>query len=97
VIDRTGPLTVATELPTLALKTGEILDFTVDSRENATSDGFRWAPVLRVQTSAEKPAGLMQSAWDAQAEFKGPPPVKLQPLEQLAQALLITNEFLFID
>jgi hypothetical protein len=97
VLDRSGPLTVATEVHTLALKAGEVLDFAVDSRENDNSDGFRWAPVLRVQASAEKAAAQMQAAWDAQADFKGPPPAKLQPLEQLAQALLITNEFLFID
>jgi hypothetical protein len=97
VMDRSGPLTMATEAPTLALQAGEILDFSVDSLENDTSDGFRWAPVLRVHASSEKPASAMQSAWDAQAEFKGPPPVKLHPLEQLAQALLITNEFLFLD
>ena len=47
--------------------------------------------------AAEKAPKQMQTVWDAQAEFKGPPPAKLQPLEQMAQALLITNEFLFID
>ena len=35
--------------------------------------------------------------WDAQTDFKAPPPPKLQPLEQIAQALLMTNEFLFVD
>jgi hypothetical protein len=39
----------------------------------------------------------MQTVWDAQADFKGPPPPKLQPLEQMAHALLMTNEFLFVD
>jgi hypothetical protein len=97
VIDRTGDVTVATELNTLALKAGEILDFAVDSRTNDNSDGFRWAPVLKLKASAANPNPLLQAGWDAQAEFKGPPPAKLQPLEQLAQALLITNEFLFID
>ena len=37
------------------------------------------------------------TVWDAQADFKAPPPPKLEPLEQMAQALLMTNEFLFID
>jgi mono/diheme cytochrome c family protein len=97
VIDRTGDTTLPTELKTLALKAGEILDFAVDSRANDNSDGFRWAPVLKLAASADRSNPQMQAGWDAQAEFRGPPPVKLQPLEQLAQALLITNEFLFID
>jgi mono/diheme cytochrome c family protein len=97
VLDRTGDVSVPTELKTLVLREGEILDFAVDSRSNDNSDGFRWAPVLKLETAADKPSTRMQAGWDAQAEFKGPPPAKLQPLEQLAQALLITNEFLFID
>jgi hypothetical protein len=97
VIDRSGALTAATEVHTLQLKAGEVLDFAVDSRENDNSDGFRWAPVLKLKAAAENANSQMQAGWDAQADFKAPPPTKLQPLEQLAQALLITNEFLFID
>lgn len=44
----------------------------------------------------EAPKG-MQTVWDAQADFKAPPPPKLSPLQQIAQALLMTNEFMFID
>jgi hypothetical protein len=97
VIDRTGAPGLATELETLQLRAGEILDFTVDCRETTNSDGFGWAPVLRLKVAAEKTPKQMQTVWDAKAEFKGPPPAKLQPLEQMAQALLITNEFLFVD
>jgi hypothetical protein len=97
VIDRTGAPSLATALETLQLKAGEILDFSVDCRENANSDGFRWAPVLRLKVAAEKASEQLQTVWDAQAEFAAPPPAKLQPLEQMAQALLITNEFLFVD
>jgi hypothetical protein len=39
----------------------------------------------------------LQTVWDGQADFKAPPPPKLQPLEQMAHALLMTNEFLFVD
>ena len=37
------------------------------------------------------------TVWDAQADFQPPPPPKLEPLEQVAHALLMTNEFLFVD
>jgi hypothetical protein len=53
--------------------------------------------VLRLKVAAEKASEQLQTVWDAQAEFAAPPPAKLQPLEQMAQALLITNEFLFVD
>jgi hypothetical protein len=39
----------------------------------------------------------LQTVWDAQADFKNPPPPKLTALERMAQALLITNEFMFVD
>jgi mono/diheme cytochrome c family protein len=97
VLDRTGAPGLPTELETIQLKAGEILDFTVDCRDNTNSDGFRWVPVLKLKVAAENAPKQMQTVWDAQAEFKGPPPAKLQPLEQMAQALLITNEFLFVD
>jgi hypothetical protein len=41
--------------------------------------------------------GVSTDTVKAQADFKAPPPPKLQPLEQVAHALLMTNEFLFID
>ncbi len=86
-----------TELARVKLKAGEILDFAVDCRETTTSDGFHWAPTLRLLVRAEDAPKKVQTVWDAQADFKAPPPPKLQPLEQMAHALLMTNEFLFVD
>jgi hypothetical protein len=41
--------------------------------------------------------GRAPRVWDSQADFKPPPPPKLSPLEEVAQALLMTNEFMFVD
>ena len=86
-----------TDLPRVKLVAGEILDFAVDCRETTTSDSFRWPLSIKLLNNAEKLPTKAQTVWDAQTDFKAPPPPKLQPLEQIAQALLMTNEFLFVD
>jgi len=35
--------------------------------------------------------------WDAKKDFAGPPPVSLNAWEKLAQVLLQTSEFAFVD
>jgi mono/diheme cytochrome c family protein len=86
-----------TELPSVKLVAGEILDFAVDCRETTTSDSFLWPLSIKLLNRAEKLPAQAQTVWNAQTDFKGPPPPKLQPLEQIAQALLMTNEFFFVD
>lgn len=89
--------TAKTELKSVKVTAGEILDFAVDCRQTTTSDGFRWAPTIRLVVKAEWAPKDEQTVWDAQVDFKAPPPPKLGPLEQVAHALLMTNEFLFVD
>jgi mono/diheme cytochrome c family protein len=89
--------TAKTELKSVSVTKGEILDFTVDCRENMNADGYGWVPTIHLVVKPEKAPKELQTVWDAQADFKAPPPPKLQPLEQMAHALLMTNEFLFID
>lgn len=97
IVDRTNGVTCTTNLPKVKVDAGEMIDFTVDCRETDTADGFRWAPTLSLLVMPETAPKKLQTVWDAQADFKGPPPPKLSALERLAQALLITNEFMFID
>lgn len=86
-----------TTLEKISVKRGEVLDFTVDCYQNGSTDSYRWAPALQLLVRAEEAPTDVQTVWDAQADFKAPPPPKLQPLEQMAHALLMTNEFLFVD
>ena len=39
-------------------------------------------------------------SWDSRADYAGPPPTPptpLTPWEQVAQVLLMTNEFMYVD
>ena len=66
---------------------GETIDFVVDSVGDYEADNFQWAPVVKI--------GARE--WDARKEFAGPPAPRLNGQEQLAQVLLLTNEFAFLD
>ena len=76
----------------VAMRKGETLDFIVDSQKNEVSDSFGWSPILN-----QIGGGSME--WSASAEFSGPleKPQPLNAWEVYAQALLLTNAFLYVD
>jgi hypothetical protein len=81
-------------LTNIEVKKGDMIDFIVDIRENLNSDQFLWAPVVAMSAADE----LKLS--DAARDFRGPRPKQLDPLQpwaQYAQALLLANEFSFVD
>ena len=87
---------VETFVPAMTLRRGESLDFIVTCRANENSDSFQWAPKL---ATLEK---NRPTVWDIAREFPktadgrtAEPP--LTPWEQLAQVLLLSNEFQFVD
>ena len=82
--------TVDMSYPAVAVKAGDTLDFVVDIRKGLNSDQFAWAV-----TVAEGRTG--GRAWAAKDGFGGPPPAKPGGWEQLAQTLLMANEFYFVD
>ena len=71
------------------MTTGDVIDFVVDRRENHTCDVFDWAPAIRYE-GAER-------VWSAEKDFGGGEQSKPNPWSELAQALLQSNEFLFVD
>jgi len=80
----------ATEIPPIEVRAGESIDFVVECRENASSDTFTWKVKIRG-------GPLVAGSVD---DFEGPPapPGKpLLPIEKLAQVLLMSNEFLYVD
>jgi hypothetical protein len=94
----------------ISVEAGETIDFMVDIGSELNSDQFLWAPVIRevpptadqlaISAYEDRETGNDQSAsrmWDAMRDFRGPTAANLSPLEQLAQALLLTNEFAFVD
>ena len=76
---------------------GETFDFVVDCLTNEAYDSFAWPITVVLATSGigQKREVRFASA----ADFRGPvpPPVPLSSLEQYAQALLLANEFVFVD
>ncbi len=73
----------------LAVEHGDSLDFVVDIADTLDSDQFLWAPVVTAP----------ETEWHATTGFSAPPPAPdiLQPWEQYAQVLLLSNEFAFAD
>lgn len=84
------------EMPvdSLTVESGETIDFLVDIGEGLNSDQFLWDIQLsETGENRENPPLTWQSTSDFPAGQVNP----LTAWEQLAQALLCSNEFLFID
>jgi hypothetical protein len=75
-------------VPMLQVSAGDALDFAVDIGGGLNNDQFLW--------QVEITAGPAKN-WISQRDFAGPPMTRLGPWEQLAQVLLSSNEFVFID
>ena len=71
---------------------GGTIDFVVDIDKTLNSDQYLWKVSL-----AETNAGERASLWDSQDDFPKESVKQLSAWEQLAQTLLCSNEFLFID
>jgi cytochrome c553 len=85
---------VATPVAQVLVQPGDTLDWVVDCRGAVESDSFAWTvSVQRIEAPANS-----TNVWDAARDFRGPAPVaRLSPWEQYAQALLLANEFAFVD
>ena len=88
-----------TAIDSLIVKRGEAVDFVVDAAGNSSSDAFSWSPTVIAGEGESDSAGSASSSqrWAAASDFGAPPPPLLSPWEQVAQALLLTNEFWFLD
>jgi mono/diheme cytochrome c family protein len=84
-----------TNVERVEVKRGDTIDFVVDRRGDLNSDSFTWAPRIRYIEGAGGYAG----AWNAKSDFAGPQKQRkpLTPWERYAQALLLSNELMFVD
>jgi hypothetical protein len=89
--------TVETRVERLEVAAGETLDFVVDCLANESNDSFTW-PVTVVLNAVED-GKASERRFESAKDFRGPAPARtrLSPLEQYAQALLLANEFVFVD
>ena len=104
---RTGPLaslilhqrSADLSVAELQVEAGETLDFVADIGGSLGHDQFLWTIELKeLPAAGATPAQRTAvTTWNSKADFVGPPTIRLEPWEQLAQILLVSNEFLFID
>ena len=90
-------ITVDTDLNEVTVVKGDTIDFIVHCKSGPVADAYNWQPEIRRLGMAETAPVGIKTVWLAKEDFAGPPPPPLGPLQQLAHALLMTNEFLFVD
>ena len=73
----------------ISVKQGETLDFIVDIDQVLNSDQFLWEITLEEIDGS--------SVWNSKKDFPHDTVSQLTGWQQLAQALLCTNEFMFVD
>jgi hypothetical protein len=85
-------------LTDLAFQTGDTLDFIVDIADGLNSDQFLWSPKLTPTVHTTGAGGPpTPDTWDAEKDFSAQPKSSLNPWQQLAQVLMLSNEFMFVD
>jgi hypothetical protein len=86
--NRTAPM----KLETLNVEAGDTVDFVVDIGDVLNTDQFLWPCTLTAIGRSASP-----SLWNSETDFPQNTLQELTPLEQLAQVLLCSNEFMFVD
>ena len=91
------------DVPPFSVKKGDVIDFVVHCNKDENSDAFAWAPTLNLKApplNLKAPTvSLKNATYSAERDFAGPPPttIPLTRWERYIQAVLLTNEFFFID
>lgn len=81
---------VRTNVKAIPIAAGETIDFIVDCRGDVAFDSFEW-------TIEIVDAGNPAKSWNSVSQFHGPLPAPLDAWGMLAQVLLLSNEFQFVD
>lgn len=94
---------VETNLDQVNVKKDQTIDFIVDIANQLGFDSFIWSPEITVQpveTAATSKTDQSQSTvrhWNYSQDFREPDKIQITPWQSLAQILLLSNEFQFID
>lgn len=91
---------VNTNLGKIEVKKGETIDFVVESLDAKNPAGFLWSPTVALTERDHAEQAQEKYEWHAQSEFAGPPPPPLKgmnPWEKYAQAMLLSNELVFVN
>ncbi len=84
-------------VPALAVEQGETIDFLVDIGNELNTDQHLWEATLTEQPVETATTSQPLSTWNSRTDFPTTTTHQLAPLEQLAQLLLCSNEFVFVD
>jgi hypothetical protein len=76
---------------------GDTLDFIVDIGDTLNSDQFLWAPRVTLGATTGTGGDSALETWDASKDFAAQLRSQLSAWEQLAQVLMLANEFMFVD
>ena len=85
---------------TLSVQTGDTIDFITDIHKVLNTDQYLWHIAIQENKVSEDDAlasGKSFKAWDSTKDFTGPATTQLSVWEQLAQVLLLSNEFIFVE
>lgn len=81
----------------IQVKPGDTIDFVVDIGDTLNSDQYLWSCIIRPVDSGRSPESGTSPSWSSESDFPRDVQNQLTPIEQLAQVLLCSNEFLFVD
>jgi len=92
---------VTTSVDTVDVAIGDTIDFVMDCGASPDNDSYQWKPRVRV-TSSTNESVKANFVWNASKEFDKSsssllPTPKMDAWVQLAQVLLLSNEFAFVD
>jgi hypothetical protein len=83
---------VETAVEKIDVPKGGTIDFVVSAGKTSSSDAYNWTNEITIDFDGES-----STTWTSTDGFKGPAPPMMDGWEQLAQALMLTNEFIYID
>jgi hypothetical protein len=85
---------------TLSVETGDTIDFVTDIHQVLNTDQYLWHIAIHEQKVPNDGTAALSNSlrtWDSTRDFTGPATTQLSVWEQLAQVLLLSNEFIFVE
>lgn len=82
---------VNTAVAEIEIRAGDTIDLVIEPGKSGSHDSFEYLPEFRLRDSAAP------KVWDYAKDFHGPPAAKMNAWELAAHALLMSNEFMFVD
>jgi hypothetical protein len=82
---------MATPVRLASVTPGEHIDFVVACRANDGWDSYQWRATITLEITGDR------QTWNTEQGFHGPASPPLDLWSQLAQVLLMSNEFLYVD